>query len=140
MRSKQLWQYLSDTGALNGTEEDIVKAKYEYRKLYKRTWKRDRQKPVVELRPGFSLKEIQAIKQKADELKLTPTALVKNLALSCIEKKLIVPHKHELLLVLQLLGMASTALLKERYIQSSIPNMVLEAERLLLSYMKENDT
>jgi hypothetical protein len=87
IRSKDLWQYLNDTGALNGNEEDIIQAKREYRKAYKCKWKKNRHLPRKEMRPYFSLREYREICLKAHDIGVKPTAYVKMIVLSIVNEQ-----------------------------------------------------
>lgn len=138
IRSKKLWQYLFDAGVLNGSEADILKAKAEYRKKYKREWKQNRLIPKKELRPTFTLKEYQMVRFKAQTLKLTATAFLKEVTLASIEGKQIIYNKEELLKILQLISMSIIAFGNNEH-RFIITEQLYEAEKLLLEYVKQND-
>ena len=135
VRSNALWQYLADSGALNGSDEDIFKAKLEYRKIYKREWKKRQKLPKKELRPIFTLKEYQHIRLKAAELKLNATAYLKAIALASVEGRYSIENKEILQKVLQLLSMSVIAL-KHNHNKYLIEEQLEQAEKLLLEYVK----
>jgi hypothetical protein len=124
-------QYLSDTGALSGTSEDIAVAKLAYRREYKRRWKHDRLIKPIELRPGFTTKQYKELQIRAHEFGLTPTGYIKQLAVSSIENQAIIPYKPTLLKVLQQISMSVTTLPKG----FSEHTQLSEAETLLLNYL-----
>ena len=132
VRSKRLYQFLIDRGALNASKEEIMKVKAEYRKLYKKAWKKKRNVPRKEIRPCFSLKEYLDIQVKAHELGVCPTRYVKQVVLSGLHGKALVPHTNVLKKVLQLLGIAQNSYGDA---VASLP----EAEKLLFEYLKAHD-
>lgn len=128
IRSKNLWQYLSDTGALKGSESDIAKGKEEYRRMYFRQWKELHKRPQKELRIILTIREYLDLKVKALEVGLKPTPYLKELALVAIATKQRV-DKNSLKKILQLVKMASTSNSKD------YKNLLMEAEKLLLDFM-----
>ncbi len=134
IRSKKLRQYLNERGALNGTEEEIAAAKAEYRRLYKREWKKSQQMPKKELRPGFTLKQYKELQLKARELNLSPTSLLKDLALGVIDPKHI-PNSDQLLTILQLISMSAIEFSKKRDGDMSSTELLQKAEQLLIHYL-----
>lgn len=134
IRSKALWQYLSETGALNGTVEEIATAKKKYRQNYKRTWKQNRIIRKIELRPGFTDREFKELAIRAQAVGLTPTALVREHVLSYLQNSELIPNRNRLLKVLQLISMAIINSADYRTQQA----LLQEAERLLLSYLKSD--
>lgn len=135
IRSKALWQYLHDTGALNGTAEDIARAKAEYRRIYKRTWKQGKRKKR-ELRPGFTEQEYTELCKRATLFNLPPTTYVRELVLAAQERPDLIPHRETLLYVLQRISMTVTALAALPNIPPDILRDLHEAESLLLDYLK----
>lgn len=132
IRSKNLWQYLYNSGVLNGTLEDITNAKREYLRLYKKQWKLNRI-PKKEMRPAFTLQEYQTIKLKAHEACLHPTVYVKQTVIARLTGKLNVADKETLLLALQQLSIAITA--SKNILPKYSLQQLLFAEKLLLEYI-----
>lgn len=129
VRSKRLWQYLSDCNLLNASEEEIALAKVKYRRLYKTEWKQNRTKPEKEIRPMFSLREYMELKIKASEMGMKPTRYLKSLALSSIHSGSLAPNKEALTRVMQLITLAVTT-------KDTKP--INDAEQLLLNYIKNH--
>lgn len=128
IRSKKLWQYLSDKGLLNGSNEDIEKGKADYRRMYHRQWKELHKRPQKELRVLLSIREYLDLKVKALEVGLKPTPYLKELALVAVATKQRVPE-YSLRKILQLVKMASTSN------HSDYKYLLIEAEKLLLEYL-----
>ena len=141
IRSKALWQYLSDTGALNGYDEDIAKAKAEYRRIYKRTWKRKQQLPKKELRIVITPKEYGLLKLSAcDAGYKSPTAFVRQYILNAHISAPTIPNKELLFQVSKYIGSAVILLFQNRAQQNIllIKEYISKADALLLQYLKEN--
>jgi len=137
IRSKALWQYLSDTGALNGTEEDIAKAKAEYRKVYKRIWKRNNQMPRKEMRPCFTLKEYHELQILAKNAGMNPTSFFKQQVLSafCISESK--QERSKLLEALHHISVCSIGLDKSNIGTTDLQFNIRKVEELLLQYLKQ---
>lgn len=138
IRSTSLYEYLLSSGALDGTPEDIARAKREYRKKYKREWKKNKQLPHRELRPSFSLKDYEALKVRAGEMGYeNPTAYIKQLILASLEQKSIVPHREQLEQILQYVSMALNAVIKAEYTLDKryVQVLLSEAEIKLSTYL-----
>ncbi len=73
IRSRNLYLFLVEKEVLDKGEQALKEAKAEYRRIYKRTWKKNIVVKKKELRPAFTLKEHNAIQLKAIEFGLTPT-------------------------------------------------------------------
>ena len=132
-RSPKLAQYLEETGALNGTPEDIARAKAEYRKAYKAEHKKKNSSRRNELRPQFSFAEYDQIRHKAEIMGLTPTAYVK--AVSLRYNTGVLPGKETLLYVLQTLAMATILLERDGHPTAT---SLREAEIRLSDYLKKH--
>lgn len=137
IRSKALWQFISDTGALNGSEEDIAKAKAEYRKIYKRNWKRNRQIPQREMRPCFTLKEYREIWLKANEAGMNPTSFFKEQVLCILTNTISKKDREMLLQVLQCISVCSIGLEKSNIDLTELQFNISKAEELLIQYLKQ---
>lgn len=129
VRSKRLWQYLSDCNLLNASEEEIALAKVKYRRLYKTEWKQNRTKPEKEIRPIFSLREYMDLKVKASDMGMNPTKYLKSLALSSVKSETLAPNKEALKRVMQLLTIAVT---------TNNTELIHDAEQILLNYIKSH--
>lgn len=132
-RSPKLAQYLEETGAINGSPEDIARAKIEYRKAYKAEHKKKSASKHNELRPQFTPPEYEAVKEKADALGITPTAYVKAVSLNYDTG--ILPHKDVLLNVLQILSMTTIVLERERHPAAA---SLYDAEKMLTEYLRNH--
>ena len=140
-RSKALWQYLNDTGALQGTPEDIERAKRSYRREYKRKWRQNKIIKPIELRPGFTAKEYRELKIAAKMAGMTPTIFIKRSALASLGMAKAIPEKIKLLTALQLVSMASIAIFKAKHGRAidmeTVANSIEQAEKVLLEYLKD---
>lgn len=143
IRSKQLWQYLQDTGALaTGDPAVIAASKREFRKAYKRDWERNKTLKKRELRPRFNEKNYAALlaKSKANGFK-TPTGYISAIITALLQERTVIPHRDELLKILQLVSMAGHAIdaLKVRSALftelNQIEHQVKEAEDALTHYL-----
>ena len=140
IRSKQLWQYLHDSGALHGTEADIALAKREYVKHYKKQWRQNRLVKKIEIRPGFTPSEYQQLKARAGQAGNNPTTFVTNLVRAVLKEKHTIPNRDLLLKVLQALSIASVALSRPKTIQEQETGELLHnTELMLLSYLQSNE-
>jgi hypothetical protein len=131
-RSPKLAQYLEETGALDGTPEDIARAKIEYRKQYKAAHKKRGAGKHRELRPQFSFAEYGTIKHKAEALGLAPTAYVKAVALKYDTG--VLPEREALLRVFQTLSMAAILLERDGHPTAA---SLCDAEKWLTDYLKK---
>ncbi len=140
-RSKALWQYLNDTGALQGSQEDIERAKRNYRREYKRKWRQDKVIKPIELRPGFTAREYKELKIAAKMVGLTPTIFIKQSALASAGVGKAIPEKAKLLSVLQLVSMVSIAVFKAKHGRATdiqtVASSIEQAEKILLEYLKD---
>jgi len=133
IRSKKLYQYLLESGVLNGTPEAIGMAKLAYRNAYKKAWKQQ-SRPRKEIRFIVTLKQFESIKIKASEYELRPATYSRSVILQAAEGSLVIPHRDQLLKVLQLVSMATIA--SERSVLNSLLSAQLaEVEYLLLTYL-----
>ena len=142
VRSKKMWQYIIDSGALQGgTKEDIEKCKIAWRKEYKRKWKQNKIIKPIELRPGFSAKQYKELQIRAKEFGTTPTGYVKQITLASVGIGQAIPGKQKLITVLQLVSIASIAVSKAKHGKIEDPhrisNHLEQAEKLLLEYLKD---
>jgi hypothetical protein len=131
IRRRAFFNYLSETGMLNGTPEQIAIARLAYRQQYKRKWKQER-KATKELRIAFTLEHCIAIKKYAVNCGLTQTAFVRNVILQAIGLERDVTKSADLLKALQLVSMAVNACMKDN---CPITVSLDQAESLLLQYL-----
>jgi hypothetical protein len=134
-RSKALYAYLLQSGVLHGTEDDIARAKREYRQNYKRQWKQQK-RPRKEIRIEFTLKQFAAITRKAKEHEVKHTVYARNSILAAAGLKWSIPNKPQLLKILQLIGMAAIALDKNITPSWQLLEQLQQAEQQLLNYLK----
>lgn len=137
VRSKALLQFLMDRKLLGASEQEIVQGKREYRKLYKAEWKRNRQKPVRELRPQFTLKQFVELKAIASGLGYKhPTKYLKQLALSQVSGMPLVKNPDVLRQALQHIGIA-ISLGAQKSNPQAIQERITEVEKILLQYVEQ---
>lgn len=137
VRSKALWAYLSSAGVLDKTEEEIQRAKQEYRRIQKREWKRKNDKVIKELRPRFTHAELEEIKLYAKPFGLTPTVYFRKLALASLQNTHIVPEREQLLQVLQDIGLAYNKTEKYKHVAviAAMREYLTNAELTLINYL-----
>jgi len=131
--NKNIMQYLSEAGVLEGSEEEITKAKKEYRLKYKRDWQKNSSRSKT-LRPCFTPGEFKEIKQRAELYGVQPTTYARTLVLSSLGDDDLIPNKDKLMHVLQAVGMAGMELIKD---SNSIEGHALlsQAEAMLCNYL-----
>jgi len=133
-RSKALCNYLSEAGVLNGTPEQIAYAKRCYRKLYKRNWKRDK-KPGKEIRIEFTVQQFARIKDKSRTQGMKHTTYARNAILFAANDTDNAISPDQLLQVLQLVSMAAIGALKQNRTCAELPDLLQQAEQLLLRHI-----
>ncbi|WP_259071895.1 hypothetical protein HDF24_11480 [Mucilaginibacter sp. X4EP1] len=136
IRSKVLYDYLKEAGVLNGTPEEIAHAKQRYRKQYKKNWKQQK-RPRKELRIEFTLKQFAAISRKALESELSRTAYARNTILAATGSEQFIPHKEQLLQILQLVSITAIATAKSSVPPSRLSEWLEQAETMLMQYLKQ---
>src|SRR6185312_2530451 len=109
IRSKALYAYLFEARVLNGTPDEIDRAKREYRRQYKRSWKQIK-RPRKELRIEITLKQYAVITAAAFTSKLKPTNYARQVLLAAVDTGASSISKDEVLAVLQSVSMAYNAL------------------------------
>jgi len=95
-RHTGMWEYLDSLGVLNtGNEEEIKRAKREYRKKYLFHYKRKQRQNNSEFIISFSKPkgEHKKIIDAAKAHHSSPTKFIKDAALAYLEKKYLVPNK-----------------------------------------------
>jgi len=131
-RSRAIYDYLRDANVLHGNKDAIYQAKLEYRKRYKRDWKK-RARPIKEIRFTVTLKEFERIKAKAIEAGIRHTTYARAVALESIGCPQL--NRDALLQALQLVSMASIAVEQGRPSQEALV-LLRESEELLITYLK----
>ena len=136
--SKNMWQYLSDAGVLDGTinEVEIKKAKIAWRRHYKKEWRKNAKKNK-ELRPCFTPSEFEAIVNRAKLYSQNPTSYARDLILSAQQDFNLIPRKSDLMNILQALSMSAIALQKDAN-SIEAQALVFQAESMLLRYLNVN--
>ena len=134
IRSKPLYTYLQNANVLDGTKEDIYRAKCEYRRMYKKNWKKIK-RARKELRIEISLRQYMDIKVRASELELKHTVYARNLILAAVESKQFIPHKDRLLKIMQLVSIITIAASKNSLPLWQIGEQLVQAEKMLLEYL-----
>lgn len=132
--SKKLYEFLLLSDVLHGTKEDIAQAKREYRRIYKRQWKK-RRLLKKEVRIEFTLREYGDIKVRAFELGVSQTAYARAVVLSSIGSSNLIPHKDKLLKILQLISMSAIESAKNNIPPWQLPEQLGQAEQMLLGYL-----
>jgi len=141
IRSSKLYQYLLFRGVLGASDEIIANAKREYRKEYKRNWKKARLKQKPELRPNFTKAELGAISKVANAFGLTSTDYVRRAALSQASQTVLIAQKDKLLTILQKVSMAGILVHNKgcSFPQSlelqEADTLLKESESLLMAYL-----
>jgi len=135
IRSKALRNYLSATGVLNGTPEQIAYAKQAYRKQYKRNWKAQK-RPRKELRVEVTLKQYAAIVQYANAHGMRSTPFARNAIMQAVTGSPIPYGYDRLLQILQLVSMATIATSHNPGAERA-HQLLLQAENLLLTHIKQ---
>lgn len=103
-RNSPLWAYLNERGVLErGNEDEICKAKKEYRREYLKAYKKRRNKTTKEFSISCNPKETKAIVTGALEHALLPSTFIKKAVFAYLEKSYITPHIHMLHLLQQIL-------------------------------------
>lgn len=134
IRSKALYEHLLKANLLEGSQEDIVRAKREYRRIYKKQWK-EQNKPLKEIRIIVSLKDFVEIKMRAHQYKLKHTTYSRHAILASISKKDLIPNRDQLLLILQLISISAIGSMRSSMSPWEVSEKIHEAERLLLEYL-----
>lgn len=132
IRSKQLLLYLLEHNIDFEDREALAQAKAEYRKLYKKNWKQKSQKNK-ELRPTFTETEYSELCKRAELFGLTPTGYLRELILTNQENRELIPHREELLILLQFISMA----LNQIHADHPSRPLLQESEKLLLNYLQQ---
>lgn len=141
IRSKSLFAFLSESGVLNGTKEDIANAKALYRLRYRKDWKERHRNLKKEIRFYVTRKEYYEIKQKAISTKMTATSYSKLIVLSSISQTLQIPNRNILESIRQNIGVTlSLFLQKNKYgnvAEWNIEKRLIEAEKLITEYLNQ---
>jgi|GEM_PF-1263096 len=138
IRSRNLYEYLLQSGALRGSEDDIAFAKQEYRRKYKQQWKKI-SRPRKEIRIEVTLKQYEAIKIKAMELELLPTTFSRSAILASTLIKHYIPYKDRLLKILQFISRIAIATSNQSLSAGQVCELASQAENMLLLYLKSDE-
>lgn len=142
VRSKRLFAFLEARGLLDGTEAEITAAKRAFRKQYKKDWKQYRRVKKRELCCLFTPEEYEAIRNEAKRIGLRPSTYGREVILASENNRLLIPHRPELLKVLQLVGITGIALAKAReplpsYLLTDSATHLQQAEHILLTIINQ---
>ncbi|QTE35863.1 hypothetical protein J3L18_22325 [Mucilaginibacter gossypii] len=135
-RSALLYQYLLSAGVIGKSEEDIARAKAQYRRLYKKAWKA-KHRPRKELRIEVTLKQLADIKVKAASANMRHTTFARSILLLSLNEPLPLFHRDTLLQVLQYISMASIQITRSNPNRIQILRLVQQAEAALLQYLDQ---
>lgn len=143
IRSKKLFAFLEAKGVLNGTEEEIAHAKKEFRRNYKRDWKRYIRKKRKAINCLFTLHEYADIQSQAKRIGQRTAQFGREVILSATYNSILVPNRNELLKALQLVGMTGISLANtpqpiSSYILSESVEYLHQAEQLLMSVVQQH--
>ncbi len=138
IRSKKLFAFLEAKGVLDGTDDAILEAKKEFRKNYKRDWKRYTRIKRKAINCLFTLHEYSDIQSQAKRMGLRPALFGREVILSATHSSVLVPNKNELLKALQLVGMTGISLANAQlpispYVLSESVEHLHNAEQLLMT-------
>ena len=133
VRSKDLWNYLLQSGALESQDEAIIQnAKRIYRKMYKRDWER-KNRNIRELRIRFSFKQMNEIARHSKLFNLNCTSYAKEVILTSQENRIMIPCREELLGILKDVGMAINILSEKP--DAKVQTLLYKAEIQLIDYL-----
>lgn len=105
-RNNGIWKYLDECGVLeDGTDQDIKRAKKEYRKLYKREYQRKYRANHPEFSISLTQDEEAIITDAAKKHHRSRTAYLKEASLACTRKLYLVPNTNQLARFEQLLSL-----------------------------------
>ncbi len=143
IRSKKLFAFLEAKGVLDGTEEELLKAKKEFRRKYKRDWKRYTRIKRKAINCLFTLHEYSDIKNQAKRIGLRTAQFGREVILSATHNSVLVPNRTELLKALQLVGMTGISLANVElpispYFLSEKVDYLHQAEQLLMSVLQQH--
>jgi hypothetical protein len=135
IRSNPLYTHLLQAGVLNGTPEEISACKLEYRRLYKRQWKRVK-RPRKEIRIEFTLKDFTSIKYHSGQLEIPHTTFARSAILAAVGINNHIHQKDQLLQILQFISISLNAVTKNTMTLPQIRDVLQQAETLFLDYLK----
>eukprot|EP01037_Dinobryon_pediforme_P007928 gene7928-8000_t len=118
-------------GMLNGTPGEIAMAKKEYRKVYKREWKK-LPRNTKEVRFIINQNQYEAISKEAGRLNAKISAYARAAILQSIESNGQLHNRDALLKTLQIVGMASIRMMRNTISYSEALALILDVETRLL--------
>lgn len=130
IRSIRLYTYLVECNIDFNDHKAMAEAKQNYRRAYKREWKKGTAKRRKEIRPLFTEQEYTELCKRSKILGLKPTTYVRELVLTNQQNRELVPNKHILLELLQCISMMAN----EHRENTSLAY----AEQLLLHYLRNH--
>jgi len=135
IRSTHLYTYLFETGALNGTPEEIDSAKRNYRRLYKKRWKRQTGKRK-EIRFTVTNSEYEIIQKRVRASTMKTAGYIRKVIISASLTSRDHVKRDDILNVLQLISMAYTICIKESSLMRVCELIGTAEEQLLLLQKK----
>lgn len=141
IRSIPLYRYLLEGGYLAQSDEVIAMAKKQYRRDYKRRWKKNKRNLKTEIRITFSKTELIHIRSRASQLKTNPTDFARQAVIASSKQEFIIPGRETLQSILQKISM-SAIILENEASNSTQGNELQDAsqylqegEKLLMEYL-----
>lgn len=135
IRSRALYNFLLQRGALSASPEVIAQYKAEYRKLYKSNWKK-RQRPRKEIRFELTERQFVALQLQARAHGLRHTTYVRSLVLGSIGEPNYTDGR--ILEILQMVSMAAISTSHNPHAERA-HQLLLKAETLLLNYIRKEE-
>lgn len=133
IRSKTLFDFLEQEGALGKSVEEVAQAKILYRKQYMSDYHKRRRRELKSIRFYLTKRQITKLKATAEKEGLPPTTLVKSLTLERLNQTETVSSK-ELQPVAKDLGLAINRLTQTK-IDKDILKLLVQTEQTLLSML-----
>ena len=112
----------------NGNNEEIQKARKEYRRKYKASWRNAKRKRDKELTTSWTKEEYRKLKEEAKHHKQSITGFVKGAATAYMNQRFIYPDEIQLRKTIQLLALIYNSILELREVSA----ISVEATRKML--------
>jgi hypothetical protein len=102
-KNSGIWEYLASVGKLDSSEDEMKQARIDYRKLYEKEYKAERRKQAREYVVSLKPNEVVIIGKAAQEHGLKRGAYIRKAAVAYSEQAYLVPQRHLVDQILQLL-------------------------------------
>lgn len=139
-RSKALYQFLLESGAINGIKEDIAEAKRLYRQRYLMQWRQNQSDLCKEIRFSITKRDYYAIKVRAISQRLKPASYAKQIVIASLSNTPVIPDRKTVEEVRQSIGIAYSLFLQKNKFGNisewDVEQHLIRAERLLAEYLK----